>query len=145
MTLPSVRFVHPSTRSLRVLIADDNRDAADSLAELLELAGCDVKTCYNGGEVVPLAEDFRPDVCILDLWMPVMSGWEVAEKLRIWADGQLLLLIALTGLGGKKSEDRSTDAGFDHHIVKPSDPQEIFSDLAAFIVRMEGAISSISC
>jgi len=144
MALPSVKFVHPSTRSLRVLIADDNTDAADSLAELLELVGCVVKTCYNGGEVVPLAEDFRPDVCILDLLMPVLNGWDVAEKLRIWADGRLLLLIALTGVIGKNSEDRSTDAGFDHHIIKPSDPQEIFSDLAAFIVRMEETLLSIA-
>src|SRR6476620_5485628 len=132
MTAPAVRFVHPSARPLRVLLADDNRDCTDSLAELLMIVGCDVCTCYDGGEALRSADEFRPDVCILDLWMPVVNGWAVAERLRTWADGRSILLIALTGVGGRPSMENSLAAGFDHHVLKPSDPQEIFADLAAF-------------
>jgi DNA-binding response OmpR family regulator len=122
------------------LVADDNRDAADSLAELLKLVGCEVRTCYDGAAVLPLAELFRPDVCVLDLWMPKLDGWKVAESLREWAGEQLLLLIALTGVTGRQAEENSLCAGFDHHIVKPSDPNELYRDFAAFIRKMEPAV-----
>jgi two-component system OmpR family response regulator len=140
MTVSAVGFVHPSTRPLRVLLADDNRDAADSLEELLRLVGCEVRTCYDGGEVLPLAEEFRPDVCVLDLWMPQVDGWEVARRLREWAGGRLLLLVALTGVGGRRAEENSRDAGFDYHILKPADPNDILRDFAAFIKTMELAV-----
>ncbi len=140
MTATAVRFAHPVARPLRVLLADDNRDCADSLAELLELAGCDVRVCYGGPDVLPLAERFRPDVCVLDLWMPTVNGWECAERLRTWAGDRLLLLVALTGVGGVKAEERSLYAGFDHHLVKPSDADELFRDFAVFVVRMEPAV-----
>jgi CheY-like chemotaxis protein len=144
MTAPAVRFVHPSARPLRVLLADDNRDSTDLLAELLVLVGCDVCTCYDGGEALRSADAFRPDVCILDLWMPVVSGCAVAERLRTWADGRAILLIALTGVGGRQSMENSRAAGFDHHILKPSDPQEIIADLAAFIARMEPVVPALA-
>ena len=144
MTAPAARFVHPSTRPLRVLLADDNRDSTDSLAELLMLVGCDVCKCYDGGEALREADAFHPDVCILDLWMPVVNGWEVAKRLRTWADGRSILLIALTGVGGRQSMENSRTAGFDHHILKPSDPQEIFADLAAFIQRMEPVVLALA-
>jgi two-component system, OmpR family, response regulator len=135
-----VQFTHPRTRPLRVLVADDNCDAADSLAELLELAGCRVRACYDGGAVLPLAEEFRPDVCVLDVRMPVLSGWAVARRLREWAGGRPLLLVALTGLSGRRAEEESLDAGFDHHIVKPSSPDELFRDFAEFVEWMEPAV-----
>jgi CheY-like chemotaxis protein len=143
MTAHAVRFVHPSTRPLRVLVADDNRDSADSLGELLQLVGCEVRTCYDGLGVLPLAREFRPDVCVLDLWMPGVSGWEAGRQLRQWAGDRLLLLIALTGVGGREAEENSLYAGFDYHILKPCDPEEIFRDFAAFIQTMEPAVSGL--
>ena len=140
MTAPAVRFVHPSSRPLRVLLADDNRDSTDSLAELLRLAGCEVEVCYDGGAVLALAEEFRPDVCVLDVRMPILDGWKVAPLLREWAGERMLLLIALTGLGGRQAEENSLYAGFDHHIVKPSDPNELYRDFAVFIQKMESAV-----
>jgi CheY-like chemotaxis protein len=142
--MAAIRFVHPSTRSLRVLLADDNHDSTDSLAELLRLSGCEVEVCYDGGAVLPLAEQFRPDVWVLDVRMPVLDGWKVAPLLREWAGGRLLLLIALTGLGGRVAEENSLYAGFDHHIVKPSDPNELYRDFAAFIQKMEPAVLELA-
>ena len=144
MTAPAVQFIHPSNRALRVLVADDNRDAADSLAELLHIAGCEVAVCYDGGSVLALAEQFHPDVCILDLWMPGADGWEAAQRLREWAGGQLLLLIALTGVSGREAEQNSQYAGFDCHILKPCDPQELFRNLAEFIRKTEPAVLQLS-
>jgi two-component system OmpR family response regulator len=140
MTAPAVRFVHPSARPLRVLLADDDQDSTDSLAELLMIVGCDVCKCYDGGEALRSADEFRPDVCILDLWMPVLNGWAVAERLRTWADARSILLIALTGVGGRQSMENSLAAGFDYHILNPSDPQELFADLTDFIERMEPVV-----
>jgi CheY-like chemotaxis protein len=144
ITTPAPAFVHPSSRPLRVLVADDNRDGADSLAELLKLAGCEVRTCYDGEAVQPLAEQFRPDACVLDLWMPKVDGWEAARRLRAWAGERPLLLIALTGVAGRPAEEQSLYAGFDHHIVKPSDPDDLFRNFAAFIKKMEPAVLQLA-
>lgn len=119
-------------RQLRVLIADDNRDAADSLGELLRLAGHAVAVCYDGDAAAPLAETFHPDVCVLDLWMPV-TGWEAARRLRLWAGDRPLLLLALTGL--PRVEGLSEKAGFDGHYLKSSDPKELLAVLAGHAAR----------
>jgi CheY-like chemotaxis protein len=140
MTTPGTRFAHPSARPFRVLVADDNRDCADSLAELLRLVGCEVAVCYDGGAVLPLADEFRQDACILNVWMPVLDGREAARRLRAWAGDRLLLLIALTGLGGSREVEESLLAGFDHHILKPADASELYEDFAAFILRMEADV-----
>ncbi len=129
-------FVHGDPpRPLRVLVADDNADTTDSLALLLQLAGCAVEVAYEGLAVGPTADRFRPDVCVLDIRMPGLDGWEVARRLRAGAGGAGLLLIAVTGVQGQEAADRSAVAGFDHHIVKPADPADIFADLAAFILE----------
>ena len=138
------QFVHPSTRPLRVLLADGNHDSTDSLAELLFLTGCKVQGCYDGGAVLPLAEQFRPDACVLDLRLPVLDGWTLAPLLRAWAGGRLLLLIALTGLEGREAEENSRDAGFDHHVVKPCDPGALYQAFAGFVERMESALPAIA-
>jgi CheY-like chemotaxis protein len=120
-------------RPLRVLIADDNEDAANSLSELLRLAGHAVEVCYDGAAAVPLAETFHPDVCILDLWMPV-TGWEAARRLKLWAGDRPLLLLALTGL--PRVEALSEKAGFDAHHLKSSDPKELVAALADYAARL---------
>ena len=136
-------FVHPLNRSLRVLVVDDNPDAADSLAELLRLVGCEVQTCYCGETVVPLAEQFEPDAGILDLRMPRVDGLEAARRLREWAGERMLLLIALSGVTGPEVEESSRLAGFDHYILKPGDANEIFEEFAAFIRKMESTLRAL--
>jgi len=138
-----IRLIHPSRRRLRVLLADDNRDSTDSLAELFRLHRCSVRTCYDGGAVLPVAEQFRPDVCVLDIRMPVLHGWAVAPLLRAWAGERALLLVALTGLAGRQQEAISLAAGFDHHIVKP-DLQPLFECVAKFLERLESALFELS-
>jgi CheY-like chemotaxis protein len=123
----------PPARPLRVLIADDNRDAADSLRDLLRLAGHTAEVCYDGDAAAPLAEVFHPDVCVLDLWMPV-TGWEAARRLKLWAGDRPLLLLALTGL--PRVEALTEKAGFDGHYLKSSDPKELIAALADYAARL---------
>jgi DNA-binding response OmpR family regulator len=141
--LEPVLVVRPLRRPLRVLLADDNRDSTDSLAELLRLSGCDVRGCYDGGAVLPLAASFRPDACVLDVRMPVLDGWAVAPLLRAWAGGRPLLLIALTGLGERQHKANSLAAGFDHHLVKPTDLRVLCERLSNFVARLKPAVPGL--
>lgn len=125
-------LVHPSGRPLRVLVCDDNRDAADLLGELLGLYGARVEVIYSGLAAVVVAADFRPDVAIIDLWMPVKTGWQVAGELRAWAAARSLLLVAHSGVGDESSREKARDAGFDRYHLKSHDPVDVFRDLAAF-------------
>jgi signal transduction histidine kinase/ActR/RegA family two-component response regulator len=109
----------------RVLIADDNRDAAESLSLLLELSGHEVRIAHLGKTALSLAQTFRPDVALLDIGMPDLSGYEVARALRqeLWATD--LQLIALTGWGQADDRRSAMEAGFDHHLTKPIDPDRL--------------------
>jgi signal transduction histidine kinase/ActR/RegA family two-component response regulator len=109
----------------RILIADDNRDAAESLMMLLELAGHEVRTAHLGRAALSLAQAFRPDTAVLDIGMPDLSGYEVAQALRQEPWGAGCQLIALTGWGQEGDRRRALDAGFDHHLVKPIDPDQL--------------------
>jgi PAS domain S-box-containing protein len=106
---------------LRVLVADDNRDAADTLCRLLALYGHEVRTAYDGGAALEVCESFRPHVAVLDIGMPVRSGYDVARELRA-RRGAELRLIALTGWGTAGDVQRAREAGFDRHLTKPADP-----------------------
>jgi CheY-like chemotaxis protein len=108
--------------SRRVLIADDNADAAGALATLLQLEGHDVMVAHDGEEAVMKAANFRPDLAFLDLGMPVLDGFEAARRLRALPHGGNTFLVALTGWGQKSDRQRSREAGFDRHLVKPVDP-----------------------
>jgi CheY-like chemotaxis protein len=101
---------------------DDNRDVADSTALLLQAVGFETWACYDGPSALRLAEQVRPSVCFLDLHMPGMDGDMVALRLREWAAGRPLLLVALTAMSGGEYRARISAAGFDHHLVKPVDP-----------------------
>ncbi len=103
----------------RVLVVDDNKDAADSLAALLQLKGHDVRTVYDGLAALDLAATFQPDVVLLDIGLPELSGYEVASRLRASAGGSLLRIIALTGWGDDRARAASLKAGIDHHLLKP--------------------------
>jgi CheY-like chemotaxis protein len=107
--------------SLRVLIVDDNRDAADSLAMLLRITGNEIRTSYDGLEALQVASDFRPEVVLLDIGLPKIDGHEVAQRLRREPWGQRICLIAVTGWSDESDRARSRAAGFDHHLVKPLD------------------------
>ncbi len=110
-----------ATPTLRILIVDDNRDAADSLAMVLRLKSNDVRTAYDGKEGVDTAEAFRPDVILFDIGMPTLNGYEACRRIREQSWGSSIVLIAVTGWGQDEDRRRSRDAGFDHHMVKPVD------------------------
>jgi CheY-like chemotaxis protein len=109
----------------RILVADDNRDAAESLAMLLEMAGHEVRVAHLGRAALSLAQVFRPDTALLDIGMPDMSGYEVAESLRREPWAANIRLIALTGWGQDSDRRRALEAGFDHHLIKPVDPDKL--------------------
>jgi CheY-like chemotaxis protein len=106
----------------RILVADDNRDAADSLSVMLRIAGHDVRTAYDGQHALDVAEMFRPSLALLDLGMPRLNGYDTARRLRETQHGRDIVIIALTGWGQPEDRNRSLAAGFDHHLVKPVDP-----------------------
>jgi CheY-like chemotaxis protein/two-component sensor histidine kinase len=110
-----------SPPSLRILIVDDNRDAADSLAMLLRTTGNDIRTAYDGLEAVQVASEFRPEVVLLDIGLPKIDGHEVAQRIRKEPWGRQMCLIAVTGWSDETDRARSRAAGFDHHLVKPLD------------------------
>ncbi len=105
----------------RILLADDNNDALESLATLLQLGGHDVVTASNGALALECAERHRPEVMLLDIGMPLVDGYEVARRIRVQPWGQQITLVALTGWGQDSDRRRSREAGFDSHLVKPLD------------------------
>ncbi len=107
--------------SLRMLIVDDNRDAADSLAMLQRITGHEIRTAYDGLEAIQVANEFRPDVVLLDIGLPKMDGHEVAQQLRREPWGRQMCMIAVTGWSDEIDRAKSRAAGFDHHLVKPLD------------------------
>jgi PAS domain S-box-containing protein len=109
----------------RVLVVDDNVDAAESVAMLLRLAGHDVRVAHNGPEAVQVATTYRPEVVVLDIGLPGMSGYEVARSLRQDPQFRDTLLVAVTGYGQEEDRQRSEEAGFDHHLTKPVDPDRL--------------------
>jgi len=118
----------PGMTPLRILIVDDNQDGADTLAAVLRLTGHEVDTAYDGQEGVEAAERIQPDVVLLDIGLPRLNGYEAARRIR--SQGRRTLLVAVTGWGQEEDRRRSRDAGFDHHLVKPLDPDELMRLLA---------------
>jgi CheY-like chemotaxis protein len=111
--------------SLRILIADDNRDGAETLGMFLGLSGHDVVLAHTGAEALEVASRYRPDVAVLDIGMPVLNGYEVAKSIRREAWGSNLTLIAVTGWGQEDDKRAAYAAGFDHHLTKPVDPEQL--------------------
>ncbi len=120
-----------SAATRRILIVDDNRDSADSLAKLLKIMGNEVSTAYDGVQAVEAAEALRPDVVLLDLGMPGMDGFEVCRRIRGQSWGQGMFLVALTGWGQDEDHRRTEEAGFDRHLVKPVDHAALADLLAS--------------
>jgi CheY-like chemotaxis protein len=114
----------------RVLVVDDLAASAETLMALLEMEGFEVKTAHEGVSALQIAADFRPDVVLLDIGLPGMNGFEVANRLRNQPHSRDALLIALTGYGEAESRSKSEQAGFDFHMVKPADVNLLLSMLA---------------
>jgi len=115
------RREHSSIESLRVLVVDDNTDAAESLAMLLRTAGAEIHVAHDGPTALAEFERCEPHVVLLDIGMPNMDGCEVARRLREVARAERVVLVALTGWGQDEDRRRVREAGFDHHLVKPVD------------------------
>ena len=105
----------------RVLVVDDNEDAADSLGGVLQLLGADVRIARNGGAAIDAAAAFHPAAVFLDLGMPGLDGYETARRIRALPDGGAIMLIALTGWGQERDRLQTKAAGFNCHLVKPAD------------------------
>lgn len=103
----------------RILVVDDNADAAETLALVLASLGATVTVAHSGPEALACIDTFKPDVLLLDIGMPGMDGYQVARRLP--ASGSHLLLVALTGWGQEHDQRRALEAGFDHHMIKPPD------------------------
>lgn len=116
--------------SLKVLCVDDNEDAADTLGEMLAMAGHEVVVCHDGASALAAVEaGFRPDVAVLDISMPGIDGCQLAAALRADRDEGDLLLVAATALGDYRSLERMADSGFDLHFTKPVMPESLYGVL----------------
>ena len=118
-------------RKMQVVVVDDNQDAADSLAALLEIDGFDARAVYDGAGAIALTAEQPPDMIIMDLGMPGMDGYETARAIRQRPGAERILMIALTGWGQSDARRRTGEAGFDHHLVKPVELEQI--------IRLAGA------
>lgn len=130
MTFPP-SSCEPDGRMLRVLVVDDNHDAADTLAEVLQILGCHTDTAYDGEEGVSKAEALRPDAVVLDLGMPKLNGYEACQRIRAQDWGRDVRLVAVSGWGQQDDRRRSMEAGFDAHLVKPVSPEALMALLEA--------------
>jgi two-component system, OmpR family, response regulator len=127
----------PETRQ-RVLLVDDNTDSTEPLSLLLQAKGHETRVAVEGAEAITVADEFKPHCVVLDLGLPGMDGYEVARRLRERPYGSELTLVALTGWAGKDVRAKAAEAGFDYHLVKPVNWEEL-----EHIVTEEGAQSRL--
>lgn len=130
--------------ALRVLCVDDDHDAADSLAVLLEMAGFKPHVCYDGLTALRACETFQPEACILDLTMPGMNGLELSRRIREWAGRhEPPVLVALTGWTGEEARRRTAEAGFDLYLTKPVDPDQLAVLVTDLVILRSGPVTPI--
>jgi DNA-binding response OmpR family regulator len=115
---------------VRVLVIDDNRDGADILGILIEEQGGMVRVAYDGASGLLAALEFKPEVVLLDIGLPDMDGYEACRRLRAQFDRDMSI-VALTGWGQERDKQRALDAGFDAHLTKPADPQQLSETIRA--------------
>ena len=130
--VPDAETISAATSGCRVLIVDDDEDTAESLSMLLLASGHEVRMAHDGPAALKAALDYRPEVMMLDIGLPMLNGFEVAEKLRAQVAFQDTVLVAVTGYGQEKDRKRTKDAGFDYHLVKPAE----FSDIQDILVAV---------
>jgi CheY-like chemotaxis protein len=114
-----------------VLVVDDSHDAAESLAMLLEFEGHEIYTAHDGADAVTIAERVRPDVVLMDIGLPVLTGYEACRRIRTHAWGASMVIVALTGWGQEDDRERALAAGFDLHLVKPVDHADLLGIVAS--------------
>jgi DNA-binding response OmpR family regulator len=114
----------------RILVVDDNRDATESLTMLLQITGHETRSAFDGADALELASRFRPDVVLLDIGLPGLNGYDVARRIREQPWGRNTVLVALTGWGQEEDRRKSSEAGFDAHLVKPVDHGQLMAMLA---------------
>lgn len=112
------------TTATRILVVDDSVDSAETLGELLKIWGHDVRLAHDGPSALAAAREYKPEVVLLDIGLPGMDGFAVATELRKEGLGGRIL-VALTGYGEQQDRDRTQKVGFDHHLVKPIDPDTL--------------------
>jgi CheY-like chemotaxis protein len=127
--------VQPATaravpRRFRILVVDDNHDSALSLAMMLSIMGHETRTAHDGESAISTAETFLPEVVLLDIGLPKLNGYEVAQRIRESAWGTSMFLIAVTGWGQDEDRQRSTEVGLNLHMVKPVEPAALEKLLA---------------
>ena len=127
---PPIETAQPTGPSLRVLVVDDNVDTVTTLSLLVQESGHDVRTAYDGSSILEAALDYRPNVILLDIGLPGLNGFEVAKQLRRQPALQNVVLVAMTGYGQESDRQRSQEAGFDQHLVKPGDFGKVLQILA---------------
>jgi len=120
----------PPKSRLKILVVDDNPDAALSMAMMLSMMGHDTRTAHDGEAAVTTAEEFRPQVVLLDIGLPKLNGYEVAQRIRGQEWGAAMFLVAITGWGQDEDRRRSEDVGMNLHMVKPVEPDALDRVLA---------------
>jgi CheY-like chemotaxis protein len=120
----------PGSAGFRILVVDDNQDAASMLAALLRMMGHQVQSVHDGIAALAELDAFRPQVVLLDIGLPKMDGYQVAEQIRRKHTSREVLLIAVTGYGHEQAIQRGREVGFDHHLLKPLNPRELGELLA---------------
>jgi signal transduction histidine kinase/DNA-binding response OmpR family regulator len=133
------RYAASSAGEFAILIVDDNRDATDSMAMLLKMEGYDVRVAYDGPQALEAVKNARPDVILLDIGLPGMDGFQVAQRLRAEPDNSAIIIVAVSGYGQEEHRTRSNLSGCDHHLVKPIEPAVISELLASLHSSRRGA------
>lgn len=133
----SIEMSQHLTKRHRVLLVDDNEDAATTLAVLLDQAGYQVETAFDGMSAIEIARQFDPDICILDINMPGMSGYELARRIRAMATEHQPLLATMTAYKDDRHLDRASDAGFDLHFTKPAELDDLVDQIESSLERHE--------
>jgi CheY-like chemotaxis protein len=132
---PEVDSDPPKRRGLKVLVADDNVDLATSLADLLGALGHEVRIVHDGHAAIEAALADPPDVALFDIGMPAVSGYDLARRLRAEPSTRELVMVAITGWGQDADRRRAREAGFDRHLVKPVEPEELIALLDSVVPR----------
>ena len=143
-TAPGTAPAELSRAHQRILVVDDNVDAAEMLADSLQALGFDVRAVHDAASALSLAPGFGPHLAILDIGLPVIDGYELAERLRQIPELMRLPCVALTGYGQRHDHDRSRAAGFDAHLVKPVDLDELATLVQALTGRASKPTSATS-
>jgi PAS domain S-box-containing protein len=140
-TIPDAqpRYGTPAETGLKVLVVDDNRDAAETCAALLEASGHQVQTAYTGTQALELAHSLRPDALLADISLPDIDGFELARKLRTSPWGSEMVLIAVTGWGKEDDRQKAFNCGFDYHLTKPASAESLESILHSVGLMLQAA------